>query len=73
MKPANWAKTFFTFLGILALSAVIALGIVAAVDAANSDRIDACERLNGEVMTRGYNCELPNGLIVDPIKWEENE
>lgn len=72
MKPADWAKATLTFLGSLALGIVIGLVIVALVNAANSDRIEACERLNGEIVMRGFNCELPDGLIVDPIKWEEN-
>ena len=55
----------------VAFSALLAFIIVSLVNHANSDSIDACMELGGEVVTRGFKCELPSGIVVNPIKWKE--
>lgn len=67
-----WLKMVTMFMAILIFSFLVATGIVTWANAANADAIDACARLGGQITVRGWNCELPDGLIVDPIKWEKS-
>lgn len=63
-------------LGLVALigaAFIFALIIVNSVDAAHADQIEACARLGGEIVHRGYRFLLPDGLIVDPVLWEQSQ
>lgn len=63
-------KAIGLLLAVFALSTLLALGIVTVIDFFNADEIQACHEVGGNVM-RGYLCNLPDGTVVDPIRWSE--
>lgn len=54
------------------LLVILAIGIPTLFFAMNQDKIEACQTISGELVVRGFRCELPTGEVVNPVKYLEN-
>lgn len=65
----SWWGFWKAVIGSLVISVVLTTVIVLTVNAANQESIEACLKLGGDIVTRGFNCLLPTGEIVEPIRY----
>lgn len=64
-----WQQLALVLLGCV----VVAGGICGLMYYANWDKVQACEELGGDLLERGFRCELPTGEIVNPVKYLESK
>jgi len=50
----------------MAVAAVLVFGGAQAIDGAYAAKVQACERIGGEIVN-WYDCLSPDGKIIDPL------